>query len=157
VGAPEYARPNTGARTTLGSSANGALPITGTRITRGNNANSALPIGSSQDGENKKQRRKPCECRSSRRGQRPRLQRFFAEDRLRLASARQARLRLQFSITPHQFQKANRIAQWTNLAHLIGVNSCDRDRLNPVAFAAGDDEHFGVVVETVPSPKQLRN
>jgi len=54
VDAPEYARPNTGARITRGSSANGALPITGTRITRGNNANSALPIGLPEDGENKK-------------------------------------------------------------------------------------------------------
>jgi hypothetical protein len=54
VGAPEYARPNTGARITDGNSVNGALPITGERITRGNNANSALPIRAPEDGENKK-------------------------------------------------------------------------------------------------------
>ncbi len=57
---PEYARPNTGARITRGSSGNGVLPITGMRITRGNNANSALPIRAPEDGENKKWLRKPC-------------------------------------------------------------------------------------------------
>jgi hypothetical protein len=60
---------------------------------------------------------------------------------------------LQSSIAPHQFQKANRIAQWTNFAHLIGVNSRDWDRFNPVAFTAGDDEHFGIVIESVSAPK----
>jgi len=54
VGVPEYARPRTGARITLESSANGALRITGTRITFGNNANSALPVGLPENGENKK-------------------------------------------------------------------------------------------------------
>lgn len=34
---------------------------------------------------------------------------------------------LRFSITPHQFQKAKCIAQWPNLADLIGINSGDRD------------------------------
>jgi len=54
VGAPEYGRPNIGARITRGSSANGALLITGTPITRGNNANGTPRIGSPEDGENKK-------------------------------------------------------------------------------------------------------
>ena len=64
---------------------------------------------------------------------------------------------LQFSIAPHQFEKANRIAQWTNFAHLIGVNSRDWDRLDPVAFTAGDDEYFGVVIESVSTAKQSWN
>jgi hypothetical protein len=54
VGAREYARQNTGARTTHGNSVNGALPITGERITRGNNANSALAIRAPEEGQNKK-------------------------------------------------------------------------------------------------------
>jgi hypothetical protein len=54
VGVAEYARPNTGARITPGSSANGELPITGTRITHGKNANSALPSPAPENGENKK-------------------------------------------------------------------------------------------------------
>jgi hypothetical protein len=55
VGAPEYARPNTGARITRRNSANGALPITGAHITRRNdNANSVLPIRAPENGENKK-------------------------------------------------------------------------------------------------------
>jgi hypothetical protein len=54
VGAREYARRNTGARTTDGNSVNGALPITGKRITRGNNVNSALAIRAPEEGENKK-------------------------------------------------------------------------------------------------------
>ena len=42
-------------------------------------------------------------------------------------------------IAPHQFEKANRIAHRMDLAHLIGVNGCNRDRLDLVACAAGDD------------------
>jgi len=57
VGVPEYARPRTGARITLGNSANGALPTTGTHITFGNNATSKPPIGSLENGENEKLRR----------------------------------------------------------------------------------------------------
>src|SRR6266542_2995372 len=87
---------------------------------------------------------------------------FFAGDPPSLASAWQAHERLaqallQLSIAPHQFQKTNRIAQWTNLADLIGVNSCDRDRLNPVAFSAGDDENLRVIIESVSAAKQLWN
>ena len=54
MGAPEYVRQNTGARTTHGNSVNGALPITGERITRGNNVNSALAIRAPEEGQNKK-------------------------------------------------------------------------------------------------------
>ena len=45
----------------------------------------------------------------------------------------------QLSITPHQFEKANRIAHRMDLTHLIGVNGCNRDRLDLVACATGDD------------------
>src|SRR5437773_11577525 len=44
-----------------------------------------------------------------------------------------------------------------NLAHLIGVNGRNWDGFDPVTFAAGDDEHFGFVIETVPAAKQLGN
>ena len=44
-----------------------------------------------------------------------------------------------------------------NLAHLIGVNGGNWDRLDLVAFAAGDDEHFRFVIETVPAAEQRRN
>ncbi len=33
-----------------------------------------------------------------------------------------------------------------DLAHLIGVNGCNRDRLDLVACAASDDEHFGLII-----------
>jgi hypothetical protein len=57
---------------------------------------------------------------------------FFAGDPPSLASAWQPHERLtepllQSSIATHQFQKAERIAQWTNLADLIGINRCDCD------------------------------
>jgi hypothetical protein len=53
VGVAEYARPSTGARTTRGSSVNGAQPTTGMRITQEKNANSAQPVGSPENGKNK--------------------------------------------------------------------------------------------------------
>jgi len=36
-------------------------------------------------------------------------------------------LAIHFSITPHQFQKAQRVAHGMDLADLVGVNSCDWD------------------------------
>jgi hypothetical protein len=124
VGVAEYARPNTGVRTTHGSSANGALPTTGMPITRAKNANSAQLVRSPENDKKKK-----------------------------LLGERLTESLLQFPIAPHQFEKTNRIAHWTNLTHLIGVNSRDWDRFNPVAFAAGDDERFGVVIESVSAAK----
>ena len=44
-----------------------------------------------------------------------------------------------------------------NLAHLVGVNSRDWDRFDPVTFTAGDDEHFSLVLEPVSAAKQLWN
>ena len=122
MGVAAYARPSTGVRTTHGSSANGAQPTTGMRITRGKNANSALHVSSPENRENEKQHHE-----------------------------RLTELLLKFPVAPHQFQKPNRVAQWTNLAHLIGVNRRDWDRYNPIAFSTGDDEHFRVVIESVPS------
>jgi hypothetical protein len=34
-------------------------------------------------------------------------------------------------------------------ADFVGVNGGDGDRLNAAAFAAGDDQHFGFVVEAI--------
>ena len=61
------------------------------------------------------------------------------------------------SVAPHHFEKTNCVPQGMDLAHLIGVNGSNWDGLDLVAFAAGDDEHFRFVIETVPAAKQLRN
>ncbi len=58
-------------------------------------------------------------------------------------------------IAPHQFEKANRIAHRMDLTHLIGVNGCNRDRLDLVACAAGDDEHFGLIIESMSAAMQM--
>ena len=62
-----------------------------------------------------------------------------------------------FSIATHKFEKAKSVAHWTNVAHFVGVNSCDRDGFDLIAFAAGNHEHFSFVIETLPAAKQLRN
>jgi hypothetical protein len=40
-----------------------------------------------------------------------------------------------------------------NLTDLIGVNSRDWNSFDPIACAAGDDECFGVVIESLPATK----
>src|SRR5438034_5284273 len=60
-------------------------------------------------------------------------------------------------VAPNQIEKTKRVAHGMDVAHLIGVNSRNRDWFDPVAFAAGDNEHFCVVIESVSPAKQLRN
>src|SRR5439155_26426872 len=61
------------------------------------------------------------------------------------------------SVPPHQLEKAKRVPNGMNLAHLIRVNSRNRDCFDPKALATGNDEHFSVVVESVATAKQLWN
>ena len=44
-----------------------------------------------------------------------------------------------------------------NLADLVGIYGRDRNRLNPVAFTAGNDERFSLVIESVAAAKQVWN
>ena len=60
-------------------------------------------------------------------------------------------------IAPHHFEKTNCVPQRMNLTNLIGVNDGNWDGFDPVTFAAGDDEHFRFVIESVPAAKQLGN
>ena len=64
---------------------------------------------------------------------------------------------LQFPIAPHQFEKANRVAKRMNLADLVGINSCDWHRLDLVASATGNNEHFGLVIVSVSAAKEVRD
>ena len=68
-----------------------------------------------------------------------------------------ARSSLQLSIAPHQIEKAKRVAKWMNLANLIAINSCDWHRLDLVASATGNYEHFGLVIVSVSAAKEVRD
>ena len=54
-------------------------------------------------------------------------------------------------------KKRMRVAHRMDAADFIAVNGADRDRFDPAAFAAGDDQHFGFVVEALRALEQIRN
>ena len=60
-------------------------------------------------------------------------------------------------IALHQFEKAKRVAHRMNLADLVGINSCDWHRLDLVASATGNNEHFGLVIVSVSAAKEVRD
>src|SRR5437764_13073540 len=66
-------------------------------------------------------------------------------------------LPLQSAVAPHQFKKAQRVADGMNATHFIRINRADRHRVDPETFPAGDDQHFGFVVETRRAAEQFGN
>src|SRR5205085_4897333 len=76
---------------------------------------------------------------------------FRTAKRLQKSSKLSAGLRSELTllVPPHQFEKPERVAHRMDAAHLIGIHRGDGHRFDPATFAAGDDQHFGFVVETI--------
>src|SRR6266536_6301123 len=64
---------------------------------------------------------------------------------------------LGLAIAPHQFEETESVAHRTDVAHFVGIDGRDGNRFDSIALAAGNDEHFSFVIETLHAAKQLRN
>jgi hypothetical protein len=60
-------------------------------------------------------------------------------------------------VAPHQFEKAQRVAQGVNAAHFVGVNRADRHRGDAKPGATRDDQHLGFVLKTARPIEEVRS
>src|SRR5213592_3030084 len=60
-------------------------------------------------------------------------------------------------IAPHQFEKAEGVADGVDAADFIGINGADGNRGDPATGATGEDKHFGFVVEALGASQETRD